>query len=153
LVVMAILFSTSALAIVVDKLSSGARGNSVPSRTTNLTEDSDHTYTASWDTVYEYTYTNYKVCSGDSSKKFEIKLSATSWADMGNNAEVDGTVKVTLYNDRGTAVTSWTASGKRPSFTKYYYPSSASAYYYCKIEKISGIGYISGNLYIKIVNK
>ena len=130
------------------------RGNNVPSAKKNLSNASSKNYVATWSKVYEYTYTNYQMCTGDSNKRFKLTLSAHCYGDSSENPPTNGKISVEVYTSGGSKVKTFTSSlSKAPSFTKYYTPSSSSSYYYFKIKLTDCVGYSSGRLTISLVDK
>ena len=130
------------------------RGNSVPTSTTNLSDRADEKYTAQWTKIYEYTYTNYRMCTGDSTKRFKVYLDAHCYGDSSENPPGNGTITVEVYNNSGARVTSWSSSSSTaPKFTAYYTPSSSTAYYYFKIKLSNCAGYSAGKLTVSLADK
>lgn len=159
LMVLTALCATAALAAEepssVDYLyeMSHLKGNHVPTETINLSEDADHLYPAKWTKVYEYTYTRKKMCTGDSSKRFKIALSANCYGDSSTNPRVKGTITVEMYNNSGKKVATWKSKHTQsPSLTGHFKPSSSEAYYYFKIKLSNCTGYSAGKLYISLAN-
>lgn len=130
------------------------RGSGVPTSTTNLSDRSGKSYTAQWSKIYEYTYTNYKMCTGDSTKRFKIYLDSHCYGDSSENPPMNGTVTVEMYNNSGSRVAAWTSSNSTaPKFTAYYTPSSSTAYYYFKIRLSNCEGYNAGKLTVSLADK
>ena len=130
------------------------RGDNPPSSTTNLTDRSDKKYTASWSKVYEYTYTNYRMCTGDSTKRFKVVLDANCYGDSSENPPVNGTITVKMYNSSGTIVATWSSSNTtHPTLTKYYTPTTSTSYYYFRIELTNCVGYSAGKLTVSLADK
>lgn len=130
------------------------RGSGVPTSTTNLSDRASNSYTAQWSKIYEYTYTNYKMCTGDSTKRFKIYLDSHCYGDSSENPAVNGTITVEMYNNSGSRVAAWSSSNSTaPKFTAYYTPSSSTAYYYFKIRLSNCEGYNAGKLTVSLADK
>jgi hypothetical protein len=136
------------------EMSTATRGNGLPAAKTNLSNAANNNYVASWSKVYEYTYTNYQMCTGNSNKRFKLTLKAHCYGDNSENPPTDGKISVEVYTSSGSKVKTFTSRlSEHPSFTQYYTPSSSSAYYYFKIKLIDCVGYSSGKLTISLADK
>lgn len=131
------------------------RDGSVPTDTINLTIDSDHKYIASFPSVQMYTYTNYKLCTGDNAKRFKAVLNAKCFSIDYPNTPVEGVIYVEVYNSSGQKVTYWRtgAASSTLQMTRYYTPSSGSDYYYFKIILDDCVGYTTGTMTISLADK
>lgn len=98
------------------------------------------------------TYTNYLLCTGDDSKRFEISLYGHT-SDFHEDPK-DGTMYVDMYASNGVKVAEWYAGfGSSHSFTKYWSPIYGSNYYYFKIRVDIEGGYSWGSMCITAVDK